>query len=99
VASALDDYESAPIRSEMKLALAFLEHFVPHNGQLEPSHIHALKEGGLSRDQIQELMNIAWCFLVISRWADTLNFPVTDPKKFRLVGRMMYRFGYGLASV
>ena len=93
------DWKTAPIREHVRAVLEFLTDFVPSDGVVATSTMKKLKNHGLSSGEIKEAMTIAWCFIIISKWADALDFPLTPPDVFRPIGKMMYRFGYKGVSV
>ncbi|MEM9411231.1 MAG: hypothetical protein AAGA30_08965 [Planctomycetota bacterium] len=94
VASVLNDWRSANLKPELGAALEFLEVYANSNRTIESEQVDKLLDTGMSKDQIVEVINVAWCFTILSKWADSLDFPVTPNDVFKPIGKMMYRFGY-----
>ena len=76
-----------------------MTHFVPYDGNLDASLIPKMRAAGVSDEAIKEAMDVGWCFINLSKWADALDFPVTPPAKFKPISKMMYKFGYTQVSV
>lgn len=93
------DWRTAPVSDRVRAILEFLTKFVPHNGNIDRAAIQKLKTSGLSKDEIVEAMNVSWCFINVSKWADALDFPITPPEKFKSIGKNMYKYGYKSVSV
>jgi hypothetical protein len=56
--------------------------------------MRALLAVGLTRDQIEDALDVAFAFNVITRVADTFNFEVGSPASFEAGAKMLLRRGY-----
>ncbi|MEM1034638.1 MAG: hypothetical protein AAGN82_30140 [Myxococcota bacterium] len=95
----MTDFETANISDRLRAALRFLTEVVPAGGVVAEATLDALAKAGIGRVEAEEVLHVVWCFIVISKWANALDFPITPPEAFKPVGRMMYRFGYKSVSV
>lgn len=95
----MTDYRTADIPERLRAALHFLTEVVPAGGNVSDEALRILSTAGIRRAEAGEVLDVAWCFIVISKWADALDFHITSPETFKSVGKMMYRFGYKSVSV
>ena len=56
--------------------------------------VRALRALGLSRTKIEDALNVAFAFNVITRLADTFEFHVGPPETFASAARMLLKRGY-----
>ena len=88
------DVETAPIREQLRAALRFLK--IVTLGTPTAEDVRAAYAGGVSRVQLQEALDVAFCFNVIARLADTFEFNVGSAASFASSAKMLLKRGYKL---
>jgi uncharacterized peroxidase-related enzyme len=96
VKTTLTDWRSAPLDSQTKAILGFLEKLTLEPSQVTPQDLTATRATGLSDTAIEEAIHICAQFNIINRLADSLGFQVLSPHDFIRSGQMVLRFGYKL---
>jgi alkylhydroperoxidase family enzyme len=95
VESVLDDLDRAPIAEPLRATLALLRKVTRAHETVTADDMRALLALGVTRDQIEDALNVGFAFNVITRLADTFNFEVGSPASFDAGARMLLRRGYG----
>ena len=70
----LADVESAPIEEPLRATLRFLRTVTREPDRLTADDVRPLLELGVTRAQIEDALNVAFAFNVITRLADTFAF-------------------------
>jgi alkylhydroperoxidase family enzyme len=94
VAAALDDWRTAPLDPRLRATLGFLEKLTLDPGAVGPDDAGPLREAGVTDDQVESAVWVAFAFNVIDRIADALAFEVPGPEAFAAAARPLLRFGY-----
>ena len=88
------DVETAPIREQLRAGLRFLK--IVTLGTPTAEDVRAAYAAGVSSIQLQEALDIAFCFNVITRLADTFEFHVGSAASFASSAKMLLKRGYKL---
>lgn len=94
VEAVLADLDTAPISDSLKKTLAFLRKVTRAHEQVSVDDIKPLLAAGLSKQQIKDALNVAWCFNVVTRLADTFEFEVGPRSAFEVGAKMLLSRGY-----
>ncbi len=94
VAAALDDWRTAPLGPRLRATLGFLEKLTLDPGAVGPADAGPLRDAGVTDDQVEAAVWVAFVFNVLDRVADALAFEVLPPEAFASVARPLLRFGY-----
>ena len=92
----LDDYQAAPIDGKLRAALAFLEKMTLTPERLEPADTRAALDAGVSREALEEAMEVAYLFNVYDRLADTMGWdvPAQESGFYQSSAKMLLTRGY-----
>ena len=90
----LADLERAPIREPLKATLAFLRRVTQEHDRVDADDVHKLTAVGLTRAQIQDALNVAFAFNVITRLADAFEFEVGPRAAFEAGAKHLLSRGY-----
>ena len=90
----LADLDTAPIGEPLRATLRLLEK-VTRNAVTADDMRTALA-AGVTRAQIEDALNVAFCFNVITRLADAFAFDIPDAASFAASGRQLIKRGYKL---
>lgn len=94
VAAALADWRTAPLDGRVRATLAFLEKLTRDPDAVGPDDAASLRQAGVSDDQVESAVWVAFVFNVLDRVADALAFEVPEPQVFAAMARPLLRFGY-----
>ena len=92
----LDDYTTAPIGEPVRATLGLLKKVSLERDALGASDMRAVLDAGVTREQIEHALSVAWAFNVITRLADTFEFWVGPPASFASSAKMLLTRGYKL---
>lgn len=90
----LADLERAPIAEPLRATLGFLRKVTREHERVTPEDVRALIALGVTRAQVEEALNVAFAFNVITRLADTFEFEVGSRESFDAGARMLLGRGY-----
>ncbi len=90
----LADLEHAPIAEPLRAILAFLGTVIRSHDSLTAADVQALLDLGVTRAQIEDALNVAFAFNVITRLADTFNFEVGPRAAFEACAQRLLTHGY-----
>jgi hypothetical protein len=90
----LNNLDRAPIAEPLRATLGLLRKITRGNEAVAPDDMRTLLKIGVTRDQIEDALNVAFAFNVITRLADTFNFEVGSPASFDAGARMLLSRGY-----
>ena len=90
----LADLDRAPIAEPLRATLAFLRKVTRDHESLSVDDVKALLALGVTRAQVEEALNVAFAFNVITRLADTFEFEVGSPASFEAGARALLGRGY-----
>lgn len=94
VEAVLNDLATAPIPEPLRATLAFLRKVTREHEAVTPADVRALLALGVSKQQVRDALNVAWCFNVITRLADTFQFEVGPRSAFEVGAKMLLSRGY-----
>jgi alkylhydroperoxidase family enzyme len=94
VAAVLADLESAPIGEPLRATLAFLRTVTRDHEAVTADDVRALHALGVTRTQVEDALNVAFAFNVITRLADTFGFEVGSRESFDAGAAMLLSRGY-----
>ena len=90
----LADWRTAAIPEPLRLALAFAEKLTRTPGEVAADDVRPLLAGGLSREQVEDVIAVVACFSLITRVADALDFDVPTVDVFDADAKMLLKRGY-----
>ena len=92
VRQVLEDWRSAPVSTELRAALGFIEALTMRPSEVDAGDIAPLRAAGLSDTDIQDVAAVCAAFNIIVRIADTLDFEVPSEAELeRLAPKMAQR--------
>ena len=92
MAAVLADVESAPISEPLRATLRLLK--IVTRGTVTPDDMRATLAAGVTKQQIKEALDVAFCFNVITRLADTFAFQLQTPAELAGGARHLLKRGY-----
>jgi alkylhydroperoxidase family enzyme len=72
----LDDYTDAPIDEKLRATLRLLEKMTLDHGNLAPEDVRTVMRTGVSKQAIQDALEVAFLFNVYDRLADAMGWDV-----------------------
>jgi alkylhydroperoxidase family enzyme len=90
----LTDLERAPIGEPLKATLAFLRKVTREHHRVDADDVRRLTALGVSRAQLEDALNVAFAFNVITRLADTFAFEVGPRAAFESGANHLLSRGY-----
>ena len=96
VAAILADFETAAISEKLKVALRFLAKLVGSPAELTAADIEPLRAAGLSREEIEDAIQVCGVFSIINRLADSFGWHVGREATFVQSAHFLLKRGYDL---
>ena len=99
MAAVLADYTTAPVSEQVRATLGLLKKVTESTRTgvaVTADDMRAVLATGVTRDQIEDALHVAFCFNVITRLADTFKFWVGPPATFANSAKMLLSRGYNL---
>ena len=93
------DWKTAPLRPELRAALAFIEVLTLRPDELTPADAEAAYEAGVSPDALRDAATVCALFNMIVRLADSLGWDVPDPAALAQRAPKMLEGGYALGAI
>jgi len=93
VAAALADLESAPIEDGLRATLRMLGK-LSRDGRLATEDVRALLGAGVSRQQVEDALAVAYAFNVTNRLANAFGFELMSPEGYQSGAKYLLRRGY-----
>jgi len=72
----LDDYRAAPISEPLRATLGLLQKMTLDHGSLTPDDVRKVMRAGVSKEAIQDAMEVAFLFNIYDRLADAMGWDV-----------------------
>jgi hypothetical protein len=94
VAAVLADLEHAPMAEVLRATLVFLRKVTRDYESVTADDVRQLLALGVTRAQVEDALNVAFAFNVITRLADTFEFEVGSPESFDAGARSLLTRGY-----
>lgn len=95
----LQDWRSAPVPDRLRATLGYLETLTLRPTEVTAATMRELKAAGVSDRAIREATYVCFLFNVLDRLADALDFTLPSEEEAETIGRLSYRFGYGIAKL
>src|SRR5512138_2639790 len=96
VDAALADLASAPISEPLRATLALLRKVTREYDKVTADDVAAVLAAGVSRQQVEDALNVCYAFNTITRLADTFEFAVGPRAHFDTGAKMLLSRGYKL---
>jgi uncharacterized peroxidase-related enzyme len=93
VTATLSNLDTAPISEPLRATLRMLGKLTREH-QVDAGDMEALLASGVSREQIQDALAVAFAFNTMNRLADTFGFPVPGPGAFEAGAKFLLARGY-----
>jgi alkylhydroperoxidase family enzyme len=94
VDAVLADLASAPIAEPLRATLGLLRKVTREHEAVTADDMRALLAAGVTRSQIEDALNVAFAFNVITRLADTFCFEVGPRAAFDASAKHLLTRGY-----
>jgi alkylhydroperoxidase family enzyme len=93
----LRDYTTAPIGDGLRATLGLLKKMTLDHASLGPEDVRTVLRTGVSRQAIQDALEVAFLFNVYDRLADTMDWdvPALDGGYYAVAARRLLKQGYG----
>ena len=96
----LDDWRTAPVSEQLRATLGFVEQLTKAPGKMTPEDLQPMFDASVSREAIEEAIQVVFVFSVINRLADAFDFELAEKDLQRnRMGFMLFNMGYGIAAV
>jgi len=89
----LADLETAPIEAPLRSTLRMLRKLT-HEHTVGPDDMRTMLTAGVSREQIEDALAVAFAFNVLDRLADAFEFFVPGPDAFQVGAKFLLARGY-----
>jgi uncharacterized peroxidase-related enzyme len=93
VSAALSDLETAPIGEPLRATLRMLRDLTREH-TIDVEDIRAVLAAGVSREQVEDALAVAFAFNVMNRLADAFAFSVPGPEAFEAGAKFLLAHGY-----
>ena len=90
----LGNLERAPISEPLRATLNLLRKVTRAPDSVTAGDMRGLLARGVTRDQIEDALNVGFAFNVITRLADTFLFEVGSPASFEAGAQILLSRGY-----
>ena len=93
VSAVLADLETAPIEEPLRATLRMLRK-LSRDHRVDVHDMRALLAAGVTRDQIEDALAVAFAFNTMNRLADAFAFSVPGPRAFEAGAKYLLAHGY-----
>jgi alkylhydroperoxidase family enzyme len=92
----LDDYTTAPIDDRLRATLRLLEKMTLDHANLGPEDIRGAMRAGVSKQAIQDALEVAFLFNVYDRLADAMGWdvPAVAGGYYQIGAKRLLKRGY-----
>ncbi|MEM7126087.1 MAG: hypothetical protein AAF702_07155 [Chloroflexota bacterium] len=97
VDAALNDWQTAPLREQLKRTLGFLQKLTETPGEISAADVAPLRDARVNDQGIREAVYICFVFCTINRLADAFEFEQPTESSYRRMGFTLYNLGYDMA--
>ena len=97
VEAVLNDWQKAPVNPQVKTTLGLLEKLTLEPEKVTPADVERVRTAGVSKQAIEEAIQVCALFNIINRLADAFDFdPMRDakPEIVTKAAKMMLKYGY-----
>jgi alkylhydroperoxidase family enzyme len=97
VQQVLDDYTTAPIGDTLRATLGLLKTMTLDHGNLAPEDVRAVLRTGVSKQAIQDALEVAFLFNIYDRLADSMGWhvPELNGGYYQVAAKRLLKQGYG----
>jgi alkylhydroperoxidase family enzyme len=95
----VSDWRTAPLRPELRAALAFIEVLTLRPGELTESDADVACAAGVSREALRDAATVCALFNMITRLADALDWDVPSSDRLTARAAAMLEGGYSFAAM
>jgi len=95
----VDDWRTAPLRQELRAALAFIEVLTLRPDELTKADADAAFAAGVSREALRDAATVCAFFNMITRLADALGWDVPSSDRLTARAAAMLDGGYSFAAM
>ena len=94
---ALDDYTTAPIGDKLRATLGLLKTMTLDHRNLGPEDVRAVLRTGVSKQAIQDALEVAFLFNIYDRLADSMGWdvPALNGGYYQVAAKRLLKQGYG----
>jgi len=96
VDGAIADVATANISDRLKLVLVMLRKLTRDHTQIQAADMRQLLDAGITRPQIEDALDVAWAFNIITRLADAFEFALPTQAGLDASAKMLLSRGYKL---
>jgi alkylhydroperoxidase family enzyme len=93
------DWKTAPLRPELRAALAFIEVLTLRPDELTEGDAQVAYAAGVSREALRDVATICALFNMITRLADSLGWDIPSPDRLSARAPAMLEGGYSFAAM
>ena len=93
------DWRTAPLRPELRAALAFIEVLTQRPNELAQADAERAYAAGVSREALRDAATVCAFFNMITRLADALGWDVPSPDRLATRAPAMLEGGYSFAAM
>ena len=92
----LDDYTTAPIDAKLRATLSLLKKMTLDHGNLGADDVRAVMRAGVSKQAIQDALEVAFLFNIYDRLADAMGWDVPPPASgyYQVAAKRLLKHGY-----
>jgi alkylhydroperoxidase family enzyme len=94
VDAVLADVRTAPVNERVRAMLVFLEKLAVVPDEVSAEDVRQLREAGISRQAIDEAVQVCVLFSIIVRMADALDFEIPSADGFSASADHLLKRGY-----
>jgi alkylhydroperoxidase family enzyme len=93
----LDDYTTAPIAEKLRATLGLLKKMTLDHANLGPEDVRAVLRTGVSKQAIQDALEVAFLFNIYDKLADSMGWdvPPIEGGYYQVVAKRLLGQGYG----
>jgi alkylhydroperoxidase family enzyme len=97
VQQVLDDYTTAPIGDKLRATLGLVKKMTLDHRNLGPDDVRAVLRTGVSKQAIQDALEVAFLFNIYDRLADSMGWDVPDLNGgyYQVAAKRLLKQGYG----
>jgi alkylhydroperoxidase family enzyme len=97
VQQVLDDYTTAPIGDKLRATLGLLKKMTLDHRKLGPEDVRAVLRTGVSKQAIQDALEVAFLFNIYDRLADSMGWdvPALNGGYYQVAAKRLLKQGYG----
>jgi len=92
----LSEYTTAPINERLRATLGLLKKMTLDHGSLGPEDVRTVMRAGVSKQAIQEAIEVAFLFNIYDRLADAMGWdvPPLAGGYYQVAARRLLKHGY-----